>query len=79
MATPPTAEDAAIYILSIFKQFNVQIDNVLMQGSFMRPFAASPWQASDYNAGIEYAVQQGWVEMTNPTTIKLTAAGYAKM
>jgi hypothetical protein len=76
MATIPTPEETALKILDIFKHFNCRPGNVLDRLNFTRKIAAA-----DFAPGMEFAAQQGWVEVLSggsSFSFKLTAAGFAK-
>jgi hypothetical protein len=77
MATKPTPEQAAKYILQIMvKKFNVRGGQILMRNSLITPFSTDGWQSSDETAGLQYAVQKGWVTVKE-NIITLTDDGYA--
>jgi hypothetical protein len=78
MAKVPTAEDAARYILKIFILLNARSGDVLRINSFIMPFAKAPWQASDFEPGMEYAIEQGWVVSDSPDSYHLTEDGFAE-
>jgi hypothetical protein len=74
MATIPTPEETALKILDIFKHFNCRPGNVLYRRIFFRRMTAA-----DFAPGMEFAAQQGWIEILRKgSSFKLTAAGYAK-
>jgi hypothetical protein len=76
----PSVEDAALFVLSIFiERFNARAGHVLRLNSFIMPFASSPWQTSDFEAGARYAIQHGWIEPSQDRGgLKLTEAGFGK-
>ena len=74
MATNPTPEETALKILDIFKHFNCRPGNVLYRRIFFRRMTAE-----DLKSGMEFAAQQGWIEILRKgSSFKLTAAGFAK-
>jgi hypothetical protein len=74
MATIPTPEETALKILDIFKHFNCRPGNVLHRLNFF-----SRIEAEDFAPGVEFAAQQGWIEILKKgASFKLTAAGFAK-
>ena len=77
MATGPSPEDSARYILSIYIAHNCRPTHALMPQHFGVPFSAPGWHADDWKPGLEYAVQQGWIEIVSPTSFRLTEAGFA--
>ena len=61
MATLPTKEDAANYILALFvEHFNCRPGQVLRTNNFLTAFSKRPWQASDFNKGMAYAAEHEW-------------------
>jgi hypothetical protein len=79
MATLPTPEEAARRILSIFALNNSRPDDVLMAEQANFAFRQAGGSAAEFQAGLEYAVQNGWLEIGENNTIKLTNAGFAEM
>ena len=74
MVTISTPEETALKILDIFKHFNCRPGNVLDRLNFF-----SRIEAEDFAPGMEFAVQQGWIQIIRKgASIMLTAAGYAK-
>ncbi|MBF0515996.1 MAG: hypothetical protein HQK97_02600 [Nitrospirae bacterium] len=78
MATVPTPEDAARYILKIFKEkYGCRTGQALKFNNFMNCFNLQPWKEADLAVGMEYAVQQNWVEiLPNGVSFKLTNKGF---
>jgi hypothetical protein len=78
MATLPKAEDAAKNILGIFAhRLNSRPGDILSLQHLLRGFSTSLWRNADLNNGIEYAEQQGWVELTVNGDYQLTDTGFA--
>jgi len=70
MAPNPTPEETALKILDILNRFG-------WNGLDKRSFNIIP--AKDFAPGLEFAVQQGWIEvLRGGSSFKLTAAGFAK-
>ena len=77
MATNPTPEQAARYILEIIvKKFKASAGMNLMANNLTTLFSTGEWQSSDQIAGLEYAVQHGWITVRENIII-LTDDGYA--
>ena len=79
MATLPTPEESARRILSIFALNtlnNSRPDDVLMAEQANFAFRQAGGSAAEFH---EYAVQNGWLEISNNDTIKLTNAGFAEI
>ncbi len=78
MATLPKAEDVAKNILGIFAyRLNSRPGDVLSLQNLVRGFSTSPWRDADLSIGIEYAEQQGWVELTVNGDYQLTDTRFA--
>jgi hypothetical protein len=78
MATLPTPEESARRILSIFALNNSRPDDVLMAEPANFAFRQAGGSAAEFQAGLEYAVQNGWLAIGENNTIKLTNAGFAE-
>jgi hypothetical protein len=78
MATLPTPEESARAILAIFAVDNSRPDHVLMAGGVNFAFRQAGGMAEEFQAGLEYAVQNGWLEIGENNTIKLTNAGFTE-
>ena len=76
MATNPTPEETALKILDIFvHHFKFRPGNVLDRRNFF-----SRIEAADFAPGIDFAAQQGWIEILREgASFRLTAAGFAKV
>ena len=74
MAIIPTPEKTALAILDIFvNHFGCRPGNVLERRIF------NTLAAEDFAPGMEFAAQQGWIEIIRKgSSFKLTAAGFAK-
>lgn len=80
MATLPTPEETAIEILSIFvNHFKCRADHVLRINNFLAVWHSRGLVAEDFKLGMEYAVEQGWVEIQPvDSSFRLTKSGFAK-
>ncbi|MEJ0069572.1 MAG: hypothetical protein WDO24_13515 [Pseudomonadota bacterium] len=77
MATAPSPEDSARFILHIFvHEKQCKPGHILQQQQFI-PFFVPPRRASDYNEGVRHAFEMGWIEHGAPAaSLKLTQAGF---
>jgi hypothetical protein len=79
MADLRSPEDAAIFILSIFVHvMHRRPGDVLQQRSFIGPFSRDGWCMSDFKPGMEFAIDQGWVQIVPRVSFLLTKAGFEK-
>jgi len=78
MTTLPTPEKSAHEILSIFVDyFNRRSGEVLQINNFQSVWFDRGWRGEDLKTGIEFAVQQRWIEILNGgTSYRLTEAGF---
>jgi hypothetical protein len=79
MAALPSAEDAARHILSCFAEKSSRPGDALRGNNFLLAFSRDPWRGSDYGAGANYALEQGWVEHGSAGALKLTEVGFSEM
>jgi hypothetical protein len=78
MATLPTAEASGRQILKIFvKQHGLRPGEGLGRISLIHAFSKPGWRITDLDAGIEYALQKGWLEPAGDSYWRLTEAGFA--
>ena len=78
MAKAPSAEDAARYILSIYIAHNLRSGHALNARNFITPFTEPGWQSSDFQPGMEYAIEQKWIEAKGRDNFILTDLGFAE-
>jgi hypothetical protein len=85
MTASPTAEQSARAILDIFKSRNCYAGDPLKITDVKTQFLENHGSAADYDAGLMYAEDNGWLEVT-PThdmqprdTLTLTAVGFAQI
>jgi hypothetical protein len=85
MAVSPTPKQSARAILDIFKSRNCYAGDPLQISYIKTRFLENHGSASDYAAGLMYAEDNGWLEVT-PTrdmqprnTLTLTAVGFAQI
>ena len=80
MATISTPEKSALKILNIFVHcFKCRPGDVPQRHNFNTLWHELGLAAEDLKSGMEFAVQQGWIEvLSGGSWFKLTAAGFAK-
>ena len=86
MTASPTPEQSARAILDIFKSRDCYAGDPLKTRDVKTQFLENHGSAADYDAGLMYAEDNGWLEVT-PTerdmqrhdTRMLTAAGFAQI
>jgi hypothetical protein len=94
MTASPTPEQSARAILGIFKSRNCFAGDPLEKSYIKTQFVENHGSAADYTAGVLYAEDNGWLEVTPrtpgamvgesddlrpPDTLTLTAAGFAQI
>ena len=85
MTASPTPEQSARAILDIFKSRNCYAGYTLRTRHVKTQFLENHGSAADYDAGLMYAEDNGWLEVT-PThdmqprdTLTLTAVGFSQI
>lgn len=78
MTSPPTPADAADHIITVFAGLDQRPGDVLRIRNLAQAFAQPGWRGSDFNLGIEFALQQNWVALVSTTSFRLTEAGYQR-
>ena len=68
MTASPTPEQSARAILHIFKSQNCYAGDPLMLSYVKTQFLENHGSAADYAAGLMYAEDNGWLEVTPTTT-----------
>ncbi len=77
MASLPTPEESARHILEIFHEHSRRPGEVLRHNNFLLPFNKGGWRSEDFNSGIIYAAEQGWVELLERgISVRLTRRGF---
>ena len=85
MTASPTPKQSARAILNIFKSRNCYAGDPLKISDVKTQFLESHGSAADYDAGLMYAEDNGWLEvrpsrdMQPRDMLTLTAVGFAKM
>ena len=75
----PFAEESAQRILRIFKAREVRAGETLIRSDLLSAFIEDGWQRADFLAGMEYAAEQGLIEMLSSDLVKLTRTGFEVM
>jgi hypothetical protein len=79
MATLPADEDYARSVLTIFRGRRVQAKQSLKSTQVKAEFLShNLGRAPDYDAAVEYALEQGWITL-QLGLIRLTEAGFAEL
>ena len=77
MAQLPNPEESARKILNIFvTHFKSRPGTILRGNNFMAVIHDYDLSASDFNTGLQLAVEQGWVELPSDNSYQLTQAGF---
>ncbi len=74
----PTPQHSAKLIFEIFKAHSIQSGENLTGGVLNAQFLSQGGRAPDYEAGLRFAIAQGWIKI-EPTMIQLTDGGFAAM
>jgi hypothetical protein len=79
MRIPPSAEDAARRVLALFAKRKARPGTILKHGEILTTYAEGEVQLEDYKAGCDYAVEQNWIEETEPGSgdYMLTEEGFS--
>jgi len=73
----PTAEESAYYLLDIFvDKFNRRPGEVLGRNNLETPFNTGKWRGRDFKPGLEFSVEQDWIEIVTQDAFRLTEAGF---
>ena len=75
----PFAEESAQRILGIFRAREVRAGETLIRSDLLSAFIEDGWQRADFLAGMEYAAEQGLIEMLSSNLVKLTRTGFEVM
>ena len=80
MTTSPTPEQSGTAILDIFKSQNCIAGDPLKLSDVKAQFIEKHGNAADYAAGLMYAEDSGWLEVSpSRDMLTLTAVGFAKI
>jgi hypothetical protein len=75
----PFAEESAQRVLGIFKTRKVRAGETLIWSDLAAAFIEDHWQRADFLAGMEYAAEQGLIEMLSSDLVQLTPTGFEVM
>jgi hypothetical protein len=78
MPDTPTAELCARRILKLFAEQGLRTGDVLEAARFVAPFARLGWTTGDFELGIEYAMDEDWLEQVSAEGWRLTRHGFAE-
>ena len=78
MAKQPTPEKCAREILAIFVwHFGMLTGEVLRRKSFLTLWPQRGYRAKDFNAGLQFAIESGWLELLpDNNSYRLTRSGF---
>jgi hypothetical protein len=76
---PPSSHEAAIRILWLFKERKARPSHVLKDQDYFTWFGNERFTLDDFKSGCDYAVNQGWIEQSEPGTYKLTLTGFSAL
>ena len=80
MTAPPTPEQSATALLDIFKSKNCIGGDPLKISDVKAQFIEKDGNAADYAAGLMYAEDNGWLEVSpSRDMLTLTAVGFARL
>jgi hypothetical protein len=73
-----SAEDSALYILTIFIRLRCMQGQTVLMGNLTLPFQQDGWTLDDLTAGLASGVEKGWIEIgKSEKFVKMTEAGFA--
>jgi hypothetical protein len=75
----PFAEESAQRVLGIFKTRKIRAGETLIWSDLATAFIKDHWQRADFLAGMEYAAEQGLIEMLSSDLVQLTSSGFEVM
>jgi hypothetical protein len=78
MPAVPSEEASAHYILAILLGYHWIDKTIVSVNNFALPLVKRGLRDSDFNRGIQYAVEMGWVKITIPKSFRLTDTGFAE-
>jgi hypothetical protein len=77
MPTRPTPEKCAREILAIFVfHFGLLAGGVLRRNSFFTLWPQRGYSAKDFEAGLQFAIESGWLELRPGDSYRLTKSGF---
>ena len=79
MAFQTTPEENGRRILDIYEHLHADVGQALDARNFLAIGTLRRWRSRDLQRGIEYAVQEGWLEPTAQGSLRLTERGLGAM
>ena len=77
MAKLPTPEESGKRVLGIYKGDGIRPGQLITWGSLHSRFVTAQWRAADLEAGLQWCIEQGYLEEKKPKIYFLTEAGFA--
>jgi len=78
MATHPLPEECARRLLGVFvRHFGLRQGDALLQNNLDAVWIKNRWHPNDLKNGLDYAIEQGWIEPLPGNQYKLTDTGFA--
>lgn len=72
----PEPETSARYILHLAVRIHgTEPNKAVVTGAIWNQFNTGPWEVADYEAGVRFATEQGWI-IPEGTLIRLTMKGH---
>lgn len=79
MAALPSAEDSARVILRIYvSHFNRRPGHVLSLNNFLCTIDKYDLRPEDFNNGLRFAINKGWLSLESESSYKLTESGFSE-
>ncbi len=79
MAKIPTREESGRKILAIYNQDGVRVGEMIQWQSLHPRFTEdSHWRTVDFDAGIQWCIERGFLEERTPKMYFLTESGFAE-
>jgi len=74
----PTPEESGRLVLAIFRYNNIPAGRFLEAGALNSQFIDADGSPADYQAGMKFAVEHGWINI-EPDIVRLNALGFTAM
>ena len=78
MPDAPSTRKAPIIFFAILLGYHWLGKTTLSIHNFAMPLAKRGWKDNDFNRGIQYAIEMGWVTTRSPASFSLTDIGLPK-
>ncbi|MFB3897539.1 MAG: hypothetical protein ACE14V_14680 [bacterium] len=79
MATLPTPEESGKRILSFYGSDGLRSGEMELWQSLHQRFLSSEWRSSDFNQGLKWCLEQGYLEEKKTNMYYLTDTGYSQL